>query len=278
MLKPVRAIYRASFTDYDGLDTWRVMPTRNLPIEALEPFIFLNHHGPQVYAPKNPGLPFGPHPHKGFETVTFILEGELVHSDNTGFTSNIKKGGIQWMTAGNGIIHSETSSDDFKSKGGPLEILQLWVNLPASLKYVKPAYKGLQGVDVPKVNISEKVYAELVSGELLGHKGAIQSISDVHLSILRLTRTGTILIEVPASRTILFYLIKGKLNVNGSEVNGFETVEFNREEESIEIEALEDSVLLFGHAEPNNEPIVAHGPFVMNTHEEIREAFLQFGS
>ena len=107
MIKTIRAIYQAGYTDYDGLDTYRVMPTRNLPIDALDPFLFLNHHGHQVYQPNNQGLPFGPHPHKGFETVTFIVEGDLVHKDSTGFTSNIKAGGIQWMTAGKGIIHSE---------------------------------------------------------------------------------------------------------------------------------------------------------------------------
>jgi redox-sensitive bicupin YhaK (pirin superfamily) len=249
-----------------------------VPIDALEPFIFLNHHGPQVYPPNNQGLPFGPHPHKGFETVTFILEGELVHSDSTGFSSNIKKGGIQWMTAGNGIIHSETSSDEFKSKGGPLEILQLWVNLPAALKYVEPSYTGLQASQVPMQELNEGIRAELVSGELLGHKAAIQSLSDVHLSVLGFQKGSKLNLEVPASRTILFYVIRGKLNVNGSEVSGFELVEFNREGTSINMEALDESLLLFGHAEPNNEPIVAHGPFVMNTHEEIREAFLQFGS
>jgi len=182
------------------------------------------------------------------------------------------------MTAGKWLIHSETSSEDFKAKGGPLEILQLWVNLPAALKSVAPAYTGLQSPEVPVAEVSKGVSAELVSGELLGNKAAIQSISDVHLSIIRFEKSARLRLEIPASRTILFYLINGSLNVNESGVSGFEIVEFNREGTFIEIEAEENSVLLFGHAEPNNEPIVAHGPFVMNTHEEIREAFLQFGS
>ncbi|MGZ5247100.1 MAG: pirin family protein [Flavitalea sp.] len=275
-MKPVAAVYRASFTDYSGLSTWRVMPTRNLPIEALEPFIFLNHHGPQVFPENNEGLPFGPHPHKGFETVTFIVDGELVHSDSTGFSSNIKKGGIQWMTAGKGIIHSETSSDEFLQKGGPLEILQLWINLPARLKNVEPAYTGLQKDQVPEIKVNDLVTINLVSGKFNEHTGPIQSISDVHLSTIDLKNKGKLSLEVPSSRTVLFYVVKGQLQVNGSAVSAQETVEFDRSGELIQIEAEDDSLIIFGHAEPNREPIVAHGPFVMNTQEEIREAFLQF--
>jgi redox-sensitive bicupin YhaK (pirin superfamily) len=107
-------------------------------MEGLDPFIFLNHHGPQTYRPQNQGLPFGPHPHRGFETVTFILEGDIMHQDTGGYKSTIAAGGIQWMTAGSGLIHSEVSSGEFKSQGGPLEILQLWLNLPARYKMTPP--------------------------------------------------------------------------------------------------------------------------------------------
>src|SRR5690606_7324252 len=103
-------------------------------VDHIDPFIFLNHHGFQVYPPKNRGLPFGPHPHRGFETVTFILEGDLAHKDSSGASSVINAGGVQWMTAGRGLIHAEVSSEDFLKNGGNLEILQLWVNLPAKYK------------------------------------------------------------------------------------------------------------------------------------------------
>ena len=109
----------------------------------VDPFIFLNHHGPQNYGPDNSGLPFGPHPHRGMETVTIIIEGDIAHKDSAGNNSVIESGGVQWMTAGKGLIHEEVSSDEFKEKGGPLEILQLWVNLPARLKMTEPKYKGL---------------------------------------------------------------------------------------------------------------------------------------
>ena len=206
----MHAIYRAGYTDYDGLDTYRVMPTRNVPIDAQDPFLFLNHHGPQRFKAQNAGLPFGPHPHKGFETVTFIIEGDLVHKDSTGYTSNIKAGGIQWMTAGSGIIHSELSSEEFKQNGGGVEILQLWVNLPSKLKNAAPHYIGLQKEDVPEVPVADgKGKVHLVSGSWNGIKAPIQSLADVHLSTIELQKGAHLDLLVSADRTVLFYIIKG---------------------------------------------------------------------
>src|SRR5215212_988487 len=120
-------------------------------LERINPFLFINHHGPQVYRPDNRGLPFGPHPHRGFETVTFILDGSLLHRDTGGHESTIGSGGIQWMTAGSGVEHSETSPPEFLRDGGPLEILQLWLNLPAALKMTEPRYLGLQTDQIPSI-------------------------------------------------------------------------------------------------------------------------------
>ncbi len=119
-------------------------------MEQLDPFLFLNHHGPQTYPANNRGLPFGPHPHRGFETVTFILEGSLAHADSASHQSVINAGGVQWMTAGSGIVHAEISPPAFLREGGPLEILQLWVNLPAHLKMSEPRYVGLQQESIPR--------------------------------------------------------------------------------------------------------------------------------
>ncbi len=276
-MKSVQAVYGASFTDYEGLDTYRAMPTRNVPIDAMDPFLFLNHHGYQVYPAQNRGLPFGPHPHKGFETVTFIVEGDLVHQDSTGFNSNIKAGGIQWMTAGSGIIHAELSSDEFKEKGGPVEILQLWVNLPARLKNAAPHYIGLQKAEIPALHSNEgKVIVNLVSGSWAGQQAPVQSLSDVHLSSIQMQKEGTLEVQVPAERTVLFYVIRGAVTVNGTEAEAHDLVEFNRDGETIQITATEDALILLGHAQPTGEPVVAHGPFVMNTQEEIRQAYVDY--
>ena len=145
--RPVLRLHPAHRDDIGDLITRRPVPGPGL--DQVDPFLFLNHHGPQTYPPNNAGLPFGPHPHRGFETVTFILDGELAHNDSGGGESIIKAGGIQWMTAGSGLIHAELSPADFKRDGGPMEILQLWVNLPSRLKMTRPAYVGLQAADIP---------------------------------------------------------------------------------------------------------------------------------
>src|SRR5690349_23253713 len=130
--KTVLAQHAAYRDDIGDLQTRRPVPGPK--VAQVDPFLFLNHHGPQIYPPNNGGLPFGPHPHRGFETVTFILEGDLTHKDSSGAASVIQEGGIQWMTAGSGLVHAEISSGKFKEEGGPLEILQLWVNLPSKFK------------------------------------------------------------------------------------------------------------------------------------------------
>jgi redox-sensitive bicupin YhaK (pirin superfamily) len=149
--RSVSVQYPAYRDDIGDLVTRRPLP--GPAIEQVDPFLFLNHHGPQTYPPNNQGLPFGPHPHRGFETVTFILEGELAHLDSGGHESIIRAGGVQWMTAGAGLVHAELSPASFKQAGGPLEILQLWVNLPGRLKMTAPAYVGLQREDIPVLQL-----------------------------------------------------------------------------------------------------------------------------
>jgi len=276
-MKTIKNIFKAGRADMGGLVTYRVMPSREVAIDDLEPFLFLNHHGPQTYPSRNKGLPFGPHPHKGFETVTFIIEGDIVHTDSTGYNSKIESGGIQWMTAGKGIIHSENSSKEFLANGGKVEILQLWVNLPANLKNTKPAYTGLQKDEIPHIVLDEgKVTVDAVSGEWFGQKGSLQSISDVQIATIGFQQGGKISINIPEGRAILFYVIQGKLNVNNEEVSKLELVEFDTEAGEIRIEATENSLLLIGHAKPNNEPVVAQGPFVMNSEYEIEQAYQDY--
>jgi len=270
--KPVNAIYRAGYTDYDGLDTYRVLPSRNVTMDMMDPFIFLNHHGWQMYGPRNGGLPFGPHPHRGFETVTFILEGDLIHKDSSGAATAIRAGGVQWMTAGSGLIHAEISSEEFKAQGGPLEILQLWVNLPAKLKMTDPKYVGLQKEEIP-VEKGNGVLAQIISGNWNGVQGAFSPLTDIHLATLHFTESGTYNLSVPANKNIFFYVAKGAVDVNGEIVLEHHLVHFANEGEEIGITAQSNAVVLLGHATPYNEPIMAHGPFVMNTREEVMQAF-----
>lgn len=271
-MRTIKRVYKAEYRPIADLITNSPMPTREL--EMIDPFLFLNHHGPQQYPPNNNGLPFGPHPHRGMETVTFILDGDIAHKDSGGNKSVIESGGVQWMTAGSGLIHAEVSSEKFKKEGGDLEILQLWVNLPARLKMTEPKYKGLQKPEIPITSFDDgKVNAQVVSGDLNGQKGAFDTLTEIHLSTLFFQPEGVFKTKVPKPHNILCYLISGEIKINGEIIHKLHLVEFNNDHEELRIEALSNSVVLFGHAEPFNEPVVARGPFVMNSMEEINEAY-----
>ena len=274
MERKIKAVHKAVYEPIGGLVTYRAMPTQTLPMNAIDPFIFLNHHGWQEYLPKNTGLPFGPHPHRGFETVTFILEGDLTHKDSSGANSVIKAGGVQWMTAGSGLIHAEVSSEEFKTKGGPLEILQLWVNLPAKYKMTAPEYTGLQKEDIPSVARDDgNVILHAVSGDWPGTNPAFKPLTDISLSWLDMKENGKVQFSVPSHKNIFFYVVKGDVTVNGTDAHMHHLVQFENSGEEVSIVANSDAVVLFGYATPFNEPFVAYGPFVMNTREEIMQAY-----
>lgn len=273
-MRTVKQQHRAVSAPIADLVTYRALPTES--VEYVDPFLFLNHHGPQVYAPKNSGLPFGPHPHRGFETVTFILEGDILHKDSSGHESVIKAGGIQWMTAGSGLIHAEVSSDEFKQTGGPLEILQLWVNLPAKDKMAAPRYVGLQAGEIPAVMLAGGVVVHAVSGQWAGTAGAVQPLADVALAWLELPAGSRVTLPIAAARSIFFYVVRGTLRVNDSETKALQLVEFNHDGDELTLEAHEASVVLLGHALPFNEPMVSYGPFVMNTEAEIQQAYRDY--
>lgn len=265
--RTVKHLHRAISDDIGDLRTQRPLPNRRL--EQVDPFLFLNHHGPQVYPPHNRGLPFGPHPHRGFETVTFIVEGSLAHRDTGGHESVILGGGVQWMTAGRGLEHAELSPEEFLRDGGPLEILQLWVNLPARLKMTDPRYVGLQKEEIPSFTTDGgRVTVNLISGRWDGHDGPVESLTGVTMTTIALDPEGRVSLPVPRGHNVFLYVVRGELR-GAAELH---LVEFHDDGDTVELEAVERSLLLFGHAAPFNEPVVAHGPFVMNTREEIVQA------
>ncbi|GAB3842791.1 pirin family protein [Hymenobacter jeollabukensis] len=274
-MRTIKQQHRAVSAPIDDLVTYRALPTRS--VEHLDPFLFLNHHGPQTYKPNNRGLPFGPHPHRGFETVTFILEGDIMHEDTGGHQSVIHAGGIQWMTAGRGLIHAEVSSPEFKRTGGPLEILQLWVNLPAKHKMTEPRYVGLQEPEIPRVSLDEgRVSLQAISGEWAGTAGAVQPLADVALATVYFKAGGQLALTIPADHTIFCYVVRGQLRVQDQPAEALSLIEFNHDGDDLRFEAQSDAVLLLGHARPFNEPIVAYGPFVMNTNAEIQQAYQDY--
>ncbi|BDT57969.1 hypothetical protein MasN3_14630 [Massilia varians] len=271
--RSVHRLLPAVRDDIGDLITQRPLPGRL--VDQIDPFLFLNHHGPQTYPPHNRGLPFGPHPHRGFETVTFILEGMLAHRDSAGHESVIHAGGVQWMTAGRGIVHAEVSPREFLERGGPIEILQLWVNLPSRLKMSEPAYTGLQRADIPALPVDGgKVLLNLIAGEWEGRTGPVRSLTGVFMSTLEMRPGGAIRFDGLEGRNVFLYVARGVIQVGSHAdlVSPMHLVELDENGDTVEIRAGQDALVVFGHAEPIREPVVAHGPFVMNTREEIAQA------
>jgi hypothetical protein len=273
--RPVVRLHPAYRDDIGDLVTRRPVPGPGL--DQIDPFLFLNHHGPQVYSPDNAGLPFGPHPHRGFETVTFILDGELAHHDSAGGESVIRKGGVQWMTAGSGLIHAEVSPAAFRRSGGPLEILQLWVNLPSRLKMTAPNYVGLQAADIPAFTTGEGVTVEPVSGDWLGRAAPIRSLIDIHLAVLRIPAGATFETPVAPGRNVFLYAVKGRIEVAGGPVPEWTLARLG-EGDAVQVSAVSDAIVLLGHAEPVGEPVFSHGPFVMTTRDEIVQAIADYNA
>lgn len=275
--KTLQTLHPALRDDIGDLVTRRPVPGPR--VEQVDPFLFLNHHGPQTYAPGNQGLPFGPHPHRGFETVTFILEGDLAHHDNAGHESIITAGGVQWMTAGSGLVHAEVSPDAFKRDGGPLELLQLWVNLPGRLKMSPPRYIGLQGDQIPAWSTPDGLATvHLTSGTWDGHTGPIASLTGVSLATVDIQPGGRVRFDALGGRNVFLYVVRGQVEVSGAPAPAFHLAELSDAGDAVEIASATGGLVLFGHAEPIGEPVFAHGPFVMNTREEIIQAITDYNA
>jgi redox-sensitive bicupin YhaK (pirin superfamily) len=277
--KTIQRVHPAVRDDIGDLITQRPVPGPHL--EQIDPFLFLNHHGPQVYPPHNGGLPFGPHPHRGFETVTFILDGLLAHRDSAGHESVIGPGGVQWMTAGRGLVHAELSPREFMQAGGPLEILQLWVNLPPSLKMTAPRYVGLQRDQIPVLELEgggshAPVRVQLISGRLGGVTGPIESLTGVFMSTVEMKAGSRLYMDGLLERNLFLYVVRGVIQIAPDTVTAFHLAEFDLVGDELEIRAEQDCVLLLGHAAPIGEPVVSHGPFVMNTRAEINQAIIDY--
>lgn len=270
--RPLLSVHKARREDIGDLVTRRPVPGPGL--EQVDPFLFLNHHGPQTYPPGNHGLPFGPHPHRGFETVTFILAGNLAHRDTGGGESVVEAGGVQWMTAGRGLIHAELSPESFKREGGPLEILQLWVNLPARLKMTEPNYIPVAAEEIPAVEPAPGVVMRAVSGS---ERAPVSSLTEVMLAMVELAPGSSATLPAPAGRSVFFYMVNGAARIGPGEVPEHHLAQVG-DGEGVEVSSDSGCRILYGHADPIGEPVVAHGPFVMNTREEILQALQDYQS
>jgi quercetin 2,3-dioxygenase len=246
----------------------------------ISPFLMLDYAAPYVFKPAPQKRGVGTHPHRGFETVTIVYEGELEHRDSTGAGGRIGPGDVQWMTAAAGILHEEFHSAEFTRKGGAMEMVQLWVNLPARDKLAAPGYQTILAADIPLVALADGAGTlRVIAGDHQGHKGPARTFTPMDVWDLSLVRGGTTSLRLAEGRPAILVVLKGTVLVNGSEiVRESSTVLLGRDGKDIEIEANDEAKLLLLSGEPIDEPVVAYGPFVMNTKEEIRQAIDDFNS
>lgn len=278
-----RAIKAKSKSNFVNMGPIRLrQPLPSFQINEVDPFILLHHYGPyEINKDSNP-FDLGPHPHRGFEPITFLIQGEQLHRDSLGNRSVVKGGDVQWTTSGKGIVHAEGPTKEFVEKGGVLEGIQLWLNLPASHKMMEPAYQHVKDEDFPIVSSEDlKTKLKIISGEYKGVNGKIATQTPVNTFWGYAIKDGKEFIELPKSHQALIYLIKGSLFVNEVELlreEGERMFRFNEEGEGFSIQATADSQFIVLSGEPLNEKVVSHGPFVMNTVEEINKAVDDFHS
>ena len=247
--------------------------------EALSPFLLMDYAGPARFEPTTQKRGVGAHPHRGFETVTLVYAGGVSHRDTAGGGGTIGVGDVQWMTAASGLLHEEFHSPEFARQGGLFEMVQLWVNLRARDKMAPPAYQGINDAEIPRVSLPQDAgIVRVIAGAYGGALGAAHTFSPVNLWDLRLRANRSLSLDVPDGHTSALFVLNGSIHIGAQTVGAAELAIMEREGSELAFETLADSVVLLLGGEPLHEPIVGHGPFVMNTREEIVQAMRDFGS
>jgi len=246
--------------------------------EHASPFLLLDYGGPHVFAPTMQRRGVGQHPHRGFETVTIVYDGEVEHRDSAGNGGVIGPGDVQWMTAAGGIIHEEYHSAGFAKAGGPFKMVQLWVNLPAKDKMAPAGYQGIVSADIPVVDLPAHTgKARIIAGELYGARGPARTFTPVNVWDVRLDPDAEFSLSLPEGHTTMLVVLSGHMTVNGTQpVGEAEVLLLSREGKDVKLHADGETTLLVLTGEPLGEPIVGHGPFVMNTEAEIHQAIDDF--
>lgn len=244
----------------------------------LSPFLLLDYAGPRSFPPTTTRLGVGEHPHRGFETVTIVYDGEVEHRDSSGGGGIIRPGDVQWMTAASGIVHEEFHSAEFAKRGGPFEMIQLWVNLPKKDKMAPAGYQGLTAAQIPSVALPHDAgTVRVIAGHYEGIVGPARTFSPVNVWDVRLNAERHADFLVPNGYTTALFVLKGRLHLPGQDpVGDAELAVLGREGDEIVLRAIEPTRLLLLNGQPLNEPVVGYGPFVMNTESEIREAMMDY--
>ena len=278
----MKQLHRITRTDEshwvgDGFPV-RTLFSYNTPDAEVSPFLMLDYAGPAEFPPASKPRGVGMHPHRGFETVTILYQGEVEHHDTAGNGGLIGPGDVQWMTAAKGLLHEEMHSAAFTRQGGTFEAIQLWVNLPAKYKMDSPHYQSIVNAQIPVAKLDEKgSILRVIAGEYQGDKGPANTYTPINLWDLRLLTGKTVELDIQENYTTILFVLKGSVKINNSAtMNDVELAFFKQKGKTITLTAIKDTTLLVMNGEPIDEPIAGYGPFVMNTQEEIRQAIADF--
>jgi redox-sensitive bicupin YhaK (pirin superfamily) len=272
--RSVSHILESSNIDMGSFQVKQPLPTQKVP--QISPFLLLHHFGPIKVEPGYDPIDLGPHPHRGFEPVTFLYQGGIRHKDSLENEGILEAGDIQWMTAGRGIIHSERASDFFMENGGTIEGIQLWVNLPAKDKMTQPKYQEIRKNDIPVIT-ENKVTHRLVSGQWNGQKGIVNTFSPMIIIQTSILSGGKTQIPIPENFNACIYILSGEITLNDNfDYPAGKMIYFTNKGDGIGIEGLADTEILVLCGEPIEEPLAQYGPFVMNSQTEIMEAMRDY--
>ena len=251
---------------------------------AFSPFLMLDYGGPVEFEPTTKRRGVGAHPHRGFETVTIVYDGEVTHRDSSGGGGTIGPGEVQWMTAAAGIVHEEFHSEAYARAGGPFRMVQLWVNLPARDKMAPPGYQGITAAQIPTLALTDVHGAEAgtvrpIAGSFNGTTGPAKTFTPMQVWDVQLKAGHTVTLPAPEGHTTVPLVYQGRVKTaDGQEAGDAEMIVYEREGADVQLTALADTTLLWLCGEPIDEPVVGYGPFVMNTPQEIQQAFVDFQS
>ena len=278
ILKSIQQTIASPFVNMGPIRLRQPLPSEG--IENVDPFILLHHYGPYAISEFNNPFDLGPHPHRGFEPITLLFQGEQFHRDSLGNEMVVKAGDVQWTTAGHGIMHAEAPTKEFVKKGGTLEGIQLWLNLPAKDKLMPPNYQHLEAAQIPKIfSEDQKVQLNVIAGNQKDQTGLIKSQTTVNVFTAEAQENGMLDVDIPQNHQSLIYVLDGTVLVNDTKVlkkGENQMIVFNQDGNSIHFKAKTNSTILILSGEPILEKVTQYGPYVMNTQTEILEAMRDY--
>ena len=278
ILKKIKYTYTSDQKHWvgDGFHVYGLLRPSEELNKYINPFIMLDYASPKKFSITNQRRGVGEHPHRGIETVTFAYQGEVEHRDSSGGGGVIKPGDIQWMTAGKGVVHDEFHSQEFSKKGGVFEMVQLWINLPKKNKMTEPNYQEIKNANIPKIALSNNTKLRVIAGEFEGNKGPSSTFTNINLYDIISKENKNISLSFNSETNTVILIMAGEFKIENKIFKDKNILIFERDGTEINFTVSENFKGLILNGEPINEPIVAHGPFVMNTKEEIYQAFSDY--